>query len=62
MNQRNQQFRFEFIPGYAFEYVNYKETYRKKTNEELFEGWMRSDFSNKTIRSVTYDSIRVVKL
>jgi len=51
-----------FIPGYAFEYENYKEFYRKKTNDELYEGWMRSDFSNPTIKSVTYDSVRVIRL
>ncbi len=32
---------------------------RKKTNEELYEGWMRSDFTStkKYIIAITYDGM-----
>lgn len=44
-----------------FEYTNYQEGLRKKTNEELYEGWMRSDFTNKTLAFIKHDGVRVVR-
>lgn len=47
---------------YAYRYENLTEQLRPKTNEELYEGWMRSDFSNKKVFERTADSVVVVKL
>lgn len=46
----------------AKEYVNLREGYRAKTNEELYEGWMRGDFSNARIPFKTFDSVRIVRI
>lgn len=47
---------------YVLRYENLVERYRPKTNEELYEGWMRSDFSGGTVFERRADSVTVVKL
>lgn len=49
------------LHGYAFRYVNYSEGRRKKSNEEIYEGNIRSDFSTHH-KTYTYDSVSVVKI
>jgi len=44
-----------------FEYTNYQEGFRKKTNEELYEGWMRSDFTNSKLFFIKHSGVRVVR-
>lgn len=47
---------------FAIKYVNLVEHYRTKTPEELYEGWMRSDFTGSIIYKRSSDSIEVVRL
>ena len=44
--------------GYAFAYENYH--MRKMTNEERYEGYMRSDFS--THKVADFDNVEIIKV
>lgn len=46
------------LPGFAFKYTNWR--LRPKTNEERYEGYMRSDFSAKPVE--TADKVEVVRI
>ena len=46
---------------FAFRYINYAVGKVKLTNEELYEGNIRSDFSTFRARP-TYDSVSVVRI
>lgn len=47
---------------YAYKYVNLVERHREKSNEELYEGWMRSDFSGGKVFERISDAVEVVRL